>query len=310
MIRLILTFALALVSAAAALGEGVSVAPTLTPGRSMVYDVSFTLERTLSLGAGRDRLVQEAGLAMTIESVDDAGVATIAGRFDWIILDLDRASFRVRVDSRDIVGDSPNKAETTVRELIAKYLESTFTLRVDAEGNVLEFTGLEPVTEYAGGQDGTLTRLVAGRFLPGTMGGDLEPIWRADGSVGMTLSAGDTWNAVRTSPVMGPVGIKLETPYTVEKAEKGELTASGDVAISIEIAEEIDLPITFTLEDAGGEASIAWDGNAGALRSRQASTKYTMILEVEGEKQGSQRSAESSIELVSLSEAGEASEGR
>jgi len=302
MIRLILTAALTLVSAAAAVGEGVAIAPAFVPGREMVYEVSFTLERSLSMGAGRDRLVQEAGLALTTESVDEDGVATVSGRFEWIVLDLDRASFRVRVDSRSIEGDSPNKAETTVREMVAKYLESTFTLRVDDEGNVVEFSGLEPVTEYSAGKDGTLTTLVAGRFLPSSMGRDLEPIWRADGAVGMTLSEGDTWDAVRTSPLVGPVSVRLATPYRVSEAGDGSVTASGEVSISIEMPEDLDIPITFTLEDVSGESELVWDAEAGVVRSRRASTAYTMILEAQGEKQGSQRSAESSLTLVSVSE--------
>ncbi len=304
MIRLILTAALALATAAAAAADAVDLTPGLVPGRTLRYDVSFTLERSLSLGAGRDRLVQEAGLTLTIDSVDDEGVATVTGGFEWVVIDLDRASFRVRVDTRDIQGDSPNKAETTIRELAGHYLEGPFSARVAPDGTVLELTGLDPVVEFVGTTDGTLARLAAGRLLPPTMARDLEPIWHADGAVGQALGEGDGWTATRLSPLLGPISVKLETPYLVTSADDDALVATGDVGISMDLPEGIEMPITFAIEDASGSATIAWDVALGAVRSREATTAYTMILEAPDGKQGSQRSARSVITLVSSEDAG------
>lgn len=299
MIRSLAALAFALVAAAAALAEPVAVTPGLVPGRTLQYEVSFTLERGLALGAGRDRLVQEAGLALTIDSVDVDGVATVSGAVEWVIIDLDRASFRVRVDSRDIVGDSPNKAETTIRELVQHYLDSTFTMRVAGDGAVQELTGFDPVTEFLGSKDGTLARLAAGRLLPETLARDLEPIWHADGAAGATLDVGDTWTATRTSPLMGPIAVRLDTPYNVVDAANGTLRATGEVDVAIELPEEIEFPITFEILDDSGTSTIEWDTGVGALRSREASTEYTMVLDAEGQKQGSQRSARASLTLVS-----------
>jgi len=302
MIRLILTAAFALATTAAAAADAVTLTPGLVEGRSLRYDVAFTLERSLALGGGRDRLVQEAGLSLRIDSVDDEGVATITGGFEWVVIDLDRASFRVRVDTRDIQGDSPNKAETTIRELAGLYLESTFALRVAADGSVLEMTGLDPVVEFVGATQGTLSRLAAGRFLPDNMASDLEPIWHADGAAGQSMSEGDSWTATRLSPLLGPISVKLETPYRVTGAAEGLVVATGEVGITMDLPEGIEMPITFEIADASGSSTIEWDVELGAVRSRDATTNYTMILEAPDGKQGSQRSARSVIEFVSSSD--------
>lgn len=305
MMRSFVVLTVALLLALPAIAAPLAVTPGLVPGRVLNYEIAFALERGLALGAGRDRLVQEAGLTLTVDGIDDDGVATVHGEVEWVIIDLDRASFRVRVDSRDIQGDSPNKAETTIRELVQHYLDSTFTMRVASDGTVGELTGFDPVTEFVGAKDGTLARLAAGRLMPATLARDLEPIWRADGASGMELSVGDSWTTTRESPLMGPIVVTLETPYKVAAIEDGVLRAAGDVAVDIKLPEGIEFPISFTIEEDSGNSTLEWDAGVGALRSRVAETSYTMILETEdGKKQGSQRSARASLTLVSSEGAG------
>ncbi len=305
MTRLLLAAVVGLVAAGVALGEGVAVKPGLVPGRTLEYEIAFTLERGLALGGGRDRLVQKAGVNLTIESVDEAGIATVRGSMGWVWIDLDRASFRVSVDSREILGDSPNKAETTIREMVAKYLESEFTMLVSPLGEVLDLSGFEPVTEYIGGKDGSLARLAAGRLMPETLARDLEPIWNADGAAGRTLDEGDEWTATRTSELMGPVQMKLETPFVVEGVAGGSVKAKGEMAISIEVPEDVEMPIEFELPEQSGEAMIEWDAGVGAVRKREATTSYTIVVGLpDGTEQGSQRSGSSSLELVSVGGAG------
>jgi len=287
----------------------VAIEPRIEPGRELAYELGFELERGLVLGAGRDRLVQGAGVRLVVESVDEEGVATVRGAFDWVLIDLDRASFRVRVDSRDLVGDSPNLAETTIREMVAAYLADEFTLRVSPEGRVLETSGLEGVTTKLEASQGSLRRLAAGRFLPETLGQDLEPIWSADGAAGTRLAEGDEWSVAREQALGAGVSMTMTTDWTATEIEDRAVTLDGAVVARIELPEtEGELPMTFELTEQTGDSSAVWDAEVGAMRSREASLSYTITVSVGEQAQTSQRTGRSTLELLSASTAPPASE--
>ncbi len=281
--------------------EGVKIEPGLEAGTTLKYEIRFVLERGLTMGAGRDRLVQDALLVLDVAEVDAAGVATVNGSIDWVVLDLDRASFRVRVDSRDVAGDSPNLAETTIREMVAEYLESSFTMRVAPSGDIMELTGFEKIVAMLSSQNGSLVQLAAGRLLPAQLKKDLEPIWRGDGAVGRELSVDDTWASVRESELGLGVMMRMETAYRVSEVDENAVRYGGDMTATIVVPEtEEPLPVTFSVIDQSGHASGVWDLKAGALGERSAETSYTMVVGVEGAEQGSQRTGSSSLKLVSV----------
>jgi hypothetical protein len=282
--------------------EGVTVSPKIEPGRTLAYEVGFELERGLVLGAGRDRLVQEAGVTLTVDSVDDEGVASVTGAFEWVVIDLDRAAFRVRVDSRDIVGDSPNLAETTIREMVGMYLDSTFVLTVAPDGTIRGASGLESIENKLAETQGTLARLAAGRLTLETLAQDLEPVWHADGAAGRTLAEGESWTTSRTSPLGAGVGLELRTAWTATAVTDERVEMDGDVTAEISLPEmEQEIPVSFEVTEQEGESSGVWDREAGAMREREAFMSYTVTVSVGEESQSSQRSGRSTLELVSVS---------
>jgi hypothetical protein len=281
---------------------GAEITPKLEEGRTLVYEVGFELERGLVLGAGRDRLVQQAGVRLTVESVDEDGVATVTGEFDWVVIDLDRAAFRVRVDSRDIVGDSPNLAETTIREMVGMYLDSTFALTVGPDGLVRDATGLEAIENKLAESRGSLPRLAAGRLTLETLKQDLEPVWRADGAAGKALADGDRWTTSRKSPLGAGVDLELTTAWTVEAVRDEGVEMVGDVTAEISLPEmEQEIPVTFEVSEQEGTSSGVWDRELGVMREREAFMSYTVTVSVRDEAQSSQRSGRSTLELVSVS---------
>ena len=288
--------------AATANAAGVTVAPRHEEGRTLRYELRLELERELRMGAGRDRLVQEAGIALQTTGVDGDGVATVAGDIEWVVIDLDRESFRVRVDSRDIVGDSPNLAETMIREMVAEYMEAGFTLRVSPAGEVLELTGLENVTSFISEKKGTLAILAAGRLTPESMAVDLAPVWSGDGAAGRTLSEGDSFEVSKETGLGVGASLASTTAFGVTGAGEGRVSYEGPAEVEV-VLPPGEMPIEFALDNVEGRSSVVWDAELGALRSRDAKLAYTMTLSVKGNdeapSQSSERSTRAVLELVS-----------
>lgn len=290
---------LVLVVPGTAFAGGVRVAPGLEAGDSWVYELKYELERGLVQGAGRDRLVQEAAVAMEVTELSDDGTASIHGRFRWVVLDLDRASFRVRVDSREILGDSPNLAETTIREMVQDYLDAELTFQVSPDGTIGEIAGLGAIEEMIATKNGTLATLAAGRLLPETLRRDLEPIWKGDGAAGRTLSVGDTWEESRTSPLGAGVSMTLTTAWEVTKADADEVAYEGPVVAKVVLPElDAPMPVSFEVTEQDGSASSVWDVRAGVLKSREATTAYTVTVSVADQSQSSDRNGRSRLRLV------------
>jgi len=291
-----------MVVAATAHAEGVTVAPRHEEGRTLRYELRLELERELRMGAGHDRLVQEAGIALETTGVDGDGVATVAGDIEWVVIDLDRASFRVRVDSRDIVGDSPNLAETTIREMVAAYLDASFTVRVSPEGEVLELTGLDNVTSYIAEKKGTLPSLASGRLTPSSMAVDLAPVWSGDGAAGRTLSEGDSFEVSKETGLGAGASLASTTTFKVTGAGGGRASYEGAADVEV-VLPPGEMPIEFSLENVEGKSSVVWDAELGALRTRDAMLGYTMTLSVKGNdgapSQSSERSTRAVLDLVS-----------
>ena len=278
----------------------VPITPRLGVGGELSYEIGFVLERGLVLGAGEDRLVQQAGLDLEVTGVDDAGVATVAGDLAWVVIDLDRASFRVRVDTRDLQGDSPNLAETTIREMAQLYLDAELEFRVSPEGEILSVGGLEAVMSKINESKGTLARLAAGRLVPETLAQDLAPIWNADGAAGRDLSVGDGWTESRDSALGAGVSMLLETAWSVTEVTDESVSYEGPVTTSIVLPEmEQELPVTFEITEQSGASASVWSLTAGALALREASLTYTVSVAVADQSQKSSRLGTSTLRLLS-----------
>jgi len=302
--RVMAAAALGVVAAVSvAYGEGVTVQPRFEEGRTLRYELRLEKERDLNMGAGEDRLVQEMGLSLETAGSDDAGVWTFEGSIEWVVIDVDRESFRVRVDSRDIVGDSPNLAETTIRGMVEKYLESTFTARVSPEGEVLEITGMAPVMEFIGEQKGTLAPLASSDLTPEGLSAALAPVWAGDGSSGRTLAPGQTFELRRENDLGAGVSIAVTTAYEVTSAGDGRVAYEGTPGVEV-VLPPVEMPINIELTEVEGAASVVWDSALGTLRTRDVSLAYTMTLSVKADEsapaQSSPRSFRSVLELVSV----------
>ena len=286
-------------SASVAAAEGVAITPAFNPGTTMSYELGFTLERGLVQGAGKDRLVQEAGLDLRITDVSDAGVATVTGDITWLVIDLDRSAFRVRVDTREQMGDAGNLAEETMRELVDLYLDAELTLLVAADGTIQSISGFEPIIERIAGENGSLARLASGRLMPETLASDLQPIWNGSGAAGQTLDSGDTWTETRNSPLGAGVTMDLSTVWSVSAVSEDAVVFGGPVTAEV-IMPELDtpMPVSFEVTEQSGTAAAEWDPSRGVLVRRSAETSYTVTVAVNDESQSSTRSGKSTLELV------------
>lgn len=258
---------------APAFADAVRLRPDLSPGRTWMYDLSLDL--LVNQSQTDSRLVQSARVKFVVQSVDEAGVATIGCAFQSLVA--------VWTDGEGQVefvwsgGDAPppaGEAESPFRSAARTLAAATVTLKVGPDGRVRSVDGLQESLGALGDQK-RFPAAALGLFAPGQAPSSIEAIWRGDKLVDQPASAGAGWQTTVRVP-LGPAGaLEVTTDWVVMNATADTIAYTGDERAEVLRPAHPDAAApSVRIDSFEGSIAGAWSVQAGAMKSRTA--KRTM----------------------------------